>query len=227
MQHEEINTPSMGVDRKYRQRIKQSTEAAQRYLQRPRSKHKAEMALVKKAFGIVPPGCRVLDIPCGTGRATILLQQLGYDCTGADIGDGAIEVAKQQVRIAGLESLIEKKDLEAIDYPDGAFDTALCFRLFHHLPTDEVRDKVVSELCRVAKSHVVISYFSPASLTSIKRSLRATFTGTQSRQHATSLEDVEGFFTQQGFSLVKNFARLPFIHTLHLAVFERNPVPAN
>jgi SAM-dependent methyltransferase len=34
---------------------------------------------------LVPPGSRVLDAGCGTGRVAIRLAELGYDCVGIDV----------------------------------------------------------------------------------------------------------------------------------------------
>ena len=68
---------------------------------------------------------------------------------------------------------------------------------------------------------MVLSYFSPVSVTSIKRRMTAALGGKRSQKHSTSLREIEGYFARNGFRLVKNFARMPVVHTLHLAVFER------
>jgi hypothetical protein len=76
-------------------------------------------------------------------------------------------------------------------------------------------------LCRVARKYVAMSYFSPASVTSVKRTLRAAFGGKKSEKHSTPLGEVEGYFAKAGFRLVRDFAQLPWVHTMHLALFER------
>ncbi|MEV7321267.1 class I SAM-dependent methyltransferase [Streptomyces sp. NPDC093970] len=45
---------------------------------------------------LVPPGARVLDAGCGTGRVAIRLAELGYDCVGVDLDDSMLAVARQQ-----------------------------------------------------------------------------------------------------------------------------------
>jgi len=74
----------------------------------------------------------------------------------------------------------------------------------------------------VARQYVVISYFSPVSVTSVKRSLRAAMGGRASEKHSTSLSEVKRYFAKARFKFVKHFARTPIIHTLHVAVFERD-----
>ncbi|MFM9368504.1 class I SAM-dependent methyltransferase [Streptomyces sp. Da 82-17] len=45
---------------------------------------------------LVPPGARVLDAGCGTGRVMIRLAELGYDCVGADLDASMLAVARRQ-----------------------------------------------------------------------------------------------------------------------------------
>lgn len=216
----------MIVTDSYRDRIKTDSGAAERYLERKSSKHQAEMNLITRAVTALPPA-RYLDIPCGTGRASILLARLGNECRAADLGDGVITVAKHELYKAGVVCRVDKEDIEQMTYADQAFDNLLVFRLFHHFPNEDVRQRVVAELCRVAKSHVLISYLSPHSVTSIKRRLRAALGGKVSRQHATSLKELEGYFREQGFELANDYSRAYFIHSLHLAVFRRIPPERN
>lgn len=46
--------------------------------------------------GLVAPGSRVLDAGCGTGRVTLRLAELGYDCTGVDLDEDMLQVAKER-----------------------------------------------------------------------------------------------------------------------------------
>jgi len=95
-----------------------------------------------------------------------------------------------------------------------------CFRMFHHFPDAVVRERVVGELCRVARKYVLISYFDPRAITSIKRRLQRRFFGKKSKQNATSLQEVEGYFRKHDFELTGNLARVPILHTIRLATFE-------
>ena len=45
--------------------------------------------------GLVPPGARVLDAGCGTGRVAIRLAQLGYDCLGVDADASMLAQARR------------------------------------------------------------------------------------------------------------------------------------
>jgi hypothetical protein len=45
--------------------------------------------------------------------------------------------------------------------------------------------------------------------------------GKKSDKHTTPLSEVRRYFENAGFRLVRDFAQLRLIHTLHLALFER------
>lgn len=44
---------------------------------------------------LVPPGSRILDAGCGTGRVMIRLAELGYDCVGVDLDASMLAVARR------------------------------------------------------------------------------------------------------------------------------------
>ena len=205
----------------YRGRVKYTETTARRYQTRKRNKHLAEMRLVRRGFGLIPLGT-VLDAPCGGGRVSLELAPLGYQITSADLALPMVEIARENVRAAGYNFAVVQEDVEKLSFPDRHFDSVVSFRLFHHFPTPEIRGRVIRELCRVAKRHVALSYFSPFSITSAKRRMRMAIGGRVSDKHQTPLAEVESYFKAAGFRLVQDFARMPLIHTLHLAVFERH-----
>jgi cyclopropane fatty-acyl-phospholipid synthase-like methyltransferase len=205
----------------YRGRTKYDSRTAERYQVRKEGKHRAEMRLVERAFTLIPKGHRVLDVPCGGGRVTVHLAQRGYAMTCADLSEAMLAIARENVARHGFQCPVERQDIEKLTCGDRAFDTVVSFRLFHHFPNREIRQRAVTELCRVAGQFVALSYFSPASVTSVKRKIRVAMGGRRSDKHPTPLSEVRGYFEKAGFRLVKDFAQLPLVHTLHLAVFER------
>ncbi|MEO3783634.1 class I SAM-dependent methyltransferase [Actinocorallia sp. B10E7] len=44
---------------------------------------------------LVPPGARILDAGCGTGRVMLRLAELGYDCVGVDLDASMLAVARK------------------------------------------------------------------------------------------------------------------------------------
>jgi hypothetical protein len=132
-----------------------------------------------------------------------------------------LELARAQLRAHGWSGSLERQDLFALGYPDRAFDALICFRVFHHLPDARTRQAAVSELCRVAAGHVLLSYISPDSFSSRLASLRAALGGKAPGRHATALGELQGYFDRCGFRLVRDLARSRLLHSLHLSVWER------
>lgn len=205
----------------YRGKIKYDIQTALAYKDRPPRQQAAEIALIDRVFRWVPKTHRTLDLPCGGGRVSVHLARNGYQVSCADNSDAMLEIARRFVEENHLACPVDQQDVEALTYSNRQFDTVICFRLFHHFPTSAIRQKAVAELCRVAGSYVALSYFSPLSVTSLKRRLRSALGGRASQKLATPRAEVEAYFRSQGFRLVKDFARSPFLHTLHLALFER------
>src|SRR5262245_10416964 len=148
----------------YRGRVKYNEKAAKRYQVRKAGKHLAEMRLVDRAFKLIPKSHRVLDLPCGGGRVTVHLAKQGYNLSSADLSEAMLEIARENATKNDLKCPVERQDIEKLTYADRAFDTVVSFRLFHHFPNPEIRQRAVTELCRVARQFVALSYFSPASL---------------------------------------------------------------
>lgn len=199
-----------------------STEGSRIYVGRRKApKHVAEMRMIDRVFARIPARHKVLDCPCGGGRLTVHLAQKGYKVTGADVSEEMVNLAREQMTNSNLECPIETGDLEKLAYPDRSFDTVVCFRLFHHFPEPQIRKVVIGELCRTAAQYVALSYLSPMAYTSVYRKVRAALGGRKPRKWTTSLKEIEGYFAANGFRLAEDFAQLPLLHTLHVALFER------
>ena len=201
-------------------RTKYTPDAAQRYQHHTERKNRAESRLVERAFEQVPPGS-VLDVPCGGGRMSLLLARRGYAVTAADLSEPMQEITRENAKAANLPIEVTKGDVEQMEFSDRSFDTVFSFRLFHHFPNRDIRARVVGQLCRVARAHVLISYFSPFAGTSLKRAIQGKWFGYNHKKFATSLTELKTYFEPHGFRLRQNFARRPLLHTLHLAVFEK------
>lgn len=211
----------MQVDGSYRGKEKYDQSTALAYKSRPRKQDAAEMALIDRVFRHVPRNHRVLDVPCGAGRVAVHLARMGYRVTAADYSPAMVEIARRTLHENSLDCPVEQQDVEALTFADGQFDTIICFRLFHHFPDAEIRQKTVSELCRVARTHVALSYFSPYAWSSMRTRLRIASGGRGSEKFATPLSEVEQYFRRWGFVLLRDFARRRFLHTLHVALFQR------
>jgi len=122
------------------------------YLYRWREERAFEDALSE-----LPPGSRVLDAACGTGRITALLRRNGFRATGCDISLAMLTVARQQLITAGFPSPLVENNVEHLPYRDKSFDAVTCAGLLMHLdPTTRVN--ALRELARVSRGRIVVQY---------------------------------------------------------------------
>jgi 2-polyprenyl-3-methyl-5-hydroxy-6-metoxy-1,4-benzoquinol methylase len=94
----------------------------------------------------VAPGCRLLDVACGSGQLALLAAQDGVNVTGVDIATNAVERARARAQAAGLPARFEEADAEDLPFEDGTFDvvTSLIGAMFAPRP-----ELVAQELLRV------------------------------------------------------------------------------
>ncbi len=99
-------------------------------------------------FAHVQSGERVLDVACGTGVVAVTAARLGAKVRGLDLSPVLLERARQNASNADLEIDFLEGDVEALPYPDAAFDVVLS--QFGHMfaPRPEV---TVAEMLRVLK----------------------------------------------------------------------------
>lgn len=99
-------------------------------------------------FAQVQPGQRVLDVACGTGVVAVTAARLGAKVSGLDLTPSLLERARDNARIANVEIDFVEGDVEALPYPDNAFDIVLS--QFGHIfaPRPAV---AVKEMLRVLK----------------------------------------------------------------------------
>jgi 2-polyprenyl-3-methyl-5-hydroxy-6-metoxy-1,4-benzoquinol methylase len=95
-----------------------------------------------------PPGSVFLEVGCGPGFQAMRLARRGYKVKAVDFSDAVLDVARENVRAAGLERLIDidREDLICLSYDDHTFDYALCWGVLMHVPQVE---RAIAELSRV------------------------------------------------------------------------------
>ncbi|HVH26520.1 MAG TPA: methyltransferase domain-containing protein [Vicinamibacterales bacterium] len=111
----------------------------------------------------------VLDVGTGTGRAALLLARGGAHVTAIDASAEMLAVARRRAAAEGVPVRFLVGDAHALEFPDRAFDVAVCLRVIMHAP--EWR-RCIGELCRVADRLVVVDYPSAHSVAAIESAVR-------------------------------------------------------
>jgi SAM-dependent methyltransferase len=96
----------------------------------------------------VAPGCRLLDVGCGSGQLALMAAKDGLEVTGVDIAGNLVERARVRAQADNLRAQFEEADAEALPFEDASFDvvTSLIGAMFAPRP-----EFVAKELLRVCE----------------------------------------------------------------------------
>jgi SAM-dependent methyltransferase len=94
----------------------------------------------------VAPGCRLLDVGCGSGQLALMAAKDGLQVTGVDIASNWVARARARAQAESLHARFEEADAEALPFEDASFDVvaSLIGAMFAPRP-----DLVARELLRV------------------------------------------------------------------------------
>lgn len=114
-------------------------------------------------------GSRILEVGCGNGKhLSSLLDKKGFRVYGIDISPSAIKLAKERVKLSGIEGKLLAGGVENsnsgpfgavnlavgdatdLQFDDNFFDVVFLFHILGHL-SDKEREKAIREAFRVLK----------------------------------------------------------------------------
>ncbi len=104
----------------------------------------------------LPPGSRVLDVPCGAGRMRATIDGAGLDYVGTDVS--------QAMLAAAPPGRLIRADARALPFSDASFELLLCCRMLHHIQHEEELARLLDELLRVSARFLVASFWDSGSL---------------------------------------------------------------
>ena len=191
-----------------------SKYAARKNVENPRNRLEREAILdcIDFASDLTPITC--LDIPCGTFRLGKILLDRNYQVTASDYSPSMLEQSEIAARALRDNPGVNfsQQDIMATTFDDQSFDLIICNRLFHHYSSAETRTKVLTELRRLCRGALVISYFDSASLSNLWRRLKhLTGYKRQKDRFAISRTQFREEARQAGFEVVHHAATRRFI----------------
>lgn len=148
-------------------------------------------------------GLNVIDVGTGTGRAALSLAGRGARVTAVDASAGMLAVAARRARARPeLAVAFARGDAHALAFPARSFDAAVCLRVIMHTPDWR---RVIGELCRVARRHVVLDYPALASAAAFQAAARraAALTGRRVEAYRVFRDrTIREAFAAYGFRIV-------------------------
>jgi ubiquinone/menaquinone biosynthesis C-methylase UbiE len=152
----------------------QSPEAAANYRQsrQPSAFHRYEReeAIMNLWLRSVPPGGRVLDIPCGAGRFVRTITARGLHYIGADVSCAMIGEAQRDSEQSHPIGFLNA-DVEHIPLADNSVDCVVIWRFLHHMRGATTRQAILREAARVTRRDVILSFHHSLSFTAIRKRL--------------------------------------------------------
>lgn len=131
---------------------------------------RCELKCIQRFAAELPPGSRVLDIPCGTGRLTSILRACGHRVVGADCSEHMVQSARRNWLERGGKAdpsgnpEFEVRQALQTGFDDKSFDAVVCNRLFHHFRESATRTAVFREFGRICRGPMLVSFFNTFAL---------------------------------------------------------------
>ncbi len=91
----------------------------------------------------------VIEIGPGPGMSTDWLSPKVAGLTSVEIDHKLAESLKQ--RMEGTNVTVVEGDATEMSLADASFDVAVCFTMLHHVPSPELQDRLLGEVCRVLR----------------------------------------------------------------------------
>jgi len=127
-------------------------EAASQYdLERTAIGYRTRHALIKSLLlEVYMPGNLALDIGCGTGEYTLLMERMGFTVTAVDFSKAMLLVAKSKKRksLSSDQLQLVRSECSRLPFRDGLFDVAVCISVLDLIP---LYNKLLNEIYRVLK----------------------------------------------------------------------------
>lgn len=110
----------------------------------------------------VTPGCKILELGCGTGIYSLELAKRGYDVTAIDISEKNLKILEKNITPEMKIKILQANSTNLSALNDDTFDICLCFGPLYHLFNKTDIDKTINEIKRVTKQNgmIFIAYLS-------------------------------------------------------------------
>ena len=119
------------------------------YCQSSQWKQKLENKILPWSLGGVDLGDEVLEVGPGPGLTTDWLRRQCKTITSIEVDPELADTLDR--RMAGTNVNVQCGDATAMPYGDCTFSGAVAFTMLHHVPSQELQDRVFAEVYRVLR----------------------------------------------------------------------------
>lgn len=185
--------------------------------------HRRETQVVRELLRSLPSRREVcLDAPCGYGRLTDELCMAGFRrvvCADRN----ARRLAAMQGSPVGLRALVSSTRVDLLGelpFRSGSFDLVLTIRFLQHVRDEAGRGRLLQELLRITRRHLILSYYETGGLHAMQRRLfrRRRKRPPLATLHSFQLQAAVG---SAGGRLLVDRAVLPHVHAQRIVLVEK------
>ena len=157
-----------------------------------------ELDLLRTLLGTQGRARRLLNLPSGGGRVSGPLAESTDLLIEADIALGQVLYGAAH-RAWTTPDFRMTASAFYVPLADRAVDGVVCIRLCHHLPTQAERQRLLTELLRVADRFVIMTFFDFNSVKNVLRRIRPF--DRKPPKHTMRIDEVAGLAAARGFVL--------------------------
>ena len=151
----------------------------------------------------------MLDMPCGGGRLSPVLAKKANLLVEMDLSLGQLQYGQENSSVSTPRVWIRGSGFQ-IPLKDRSIEGAACIRLSHHLYSMEEKEKLLSELMRVTRSFVILSFVDSGAPKYVLRRLRDRIFGRPHRTTAISVKELRAMAKKYGGDLLAYPSLGPF-----------------
>jgi len=137
-------------------RFQQADEVQHRRVQQGRQGTKIGAWAISQAREIGVGGV-LFDLACGNGRHLPGLAEGGRKVLAGDVSEGMLKAAREIPTEASVRAFV-RLEAERLPLADKSCEVVFSARFFHHLPSRDLRERILCEAFRVSRSGAVITY---------------------------------------------------------------------
>jgi len=170
---------------------------------------------------IGPSSLPVLDIPCGYGRFSKLLQERGFSIISSDLSFPMVKRATEKHEEPGgiLGIVVDAK--KGLPFKRDVFFLLLSMRFFHHVHEKDEREVILKKFFRVTSDWVILSYYQKNLLHILQRKLRRRVMRKKTRIKMVSRREFHEEIRGAGLRVVKVFPVFRGMHAHHIALLRK------
>jgi SAM-dependent methyltransferase len=184
--------------------------------------HGSEMRILRRILHkIGPSSLPVLDIPCGYGRFSKLLQERGFSLISSDLSFHMVKRAIEKHEDPGgiLGVVVDAK--KGLPFKHDVFFLLFSMRFFHHVREKDEREVILRKFFRVTSDWVILSYYQKNLLHLLQRKLRRRVMRKKTRIKMVSRREFHEEIRGAGLKVVKVFSLFRGMHAHHIALLRK------